>query len=420
MNKKERSFILPISIGSILERYEVYLYIYWAPLISEKFFDSTLPFAEFLTALSVILIGFLSRPLGGLIFGYIGDKWGRKKAFILSITALSIPCFATALTPSYHSWNTFAIVYIGIAKFLQGLPAGGEYPGAMCYLSECCLPSRKRYVTSYTFVGPQIGQTLSMVQCLLLEKFLSHQDLIQWGWRLSFFIGGLIGIFGYFLRSKLHESPAYQELLNHHSVLANPLKEVFKKHKIDIFKGFFIAIFEVVGFFTIAFFIVAYSGKIFNISTDKTLIFNLIVQVAIIFIIPLIGRIGDKVKNKPLFIFSGIGVIITSVPFYYAIINSQTFWSLLLLTVLILILCIQFSLLPCAITDLFPSEVRFTCIGISFNLCDGVIGSLAPILAFLLIKFTGDPASFVILFPITAVIFLITLRFIKLDNPLKN
>ena len=420
MNKKERSIIVPVTIGSLLERYEVYLYIYWAPIISKEFFDSSLPIVELITAVLVLLVGFLARPLGGLVFGYIGDRWGRKKAFILSILILSIPSFATALTPSYNSWNTFAIVYIGIAKFLQGLPAGGELPGAICFLSECSPTYRRRYVCSYTFIGPQIGQTLSMVQCLLLERFLSHHDLIHWGWRVSFFIGGTIGILGFFLRSRLHESPAFKDLQNHHSVLHNPLKETFTHHRGAITKGFFISILEVVGFFVIAFFIVAYSSKVLKLSTTQTLIFNLIAQVFITVLLPFLGKLGDRVKNRPLYIFSAVGILITSVPFYYSITNSLLGWSLTFLIIISLILCIQFALLPTLISELFPTRVRFTCIGFSFNLCDSVVGGLSPILAILLVRFTGNPASFVILFPISAIIFLITLRFIDVDKPLKK
>lgn len=414
MNKLEKSIILPVTIGSLLERYEVYLYIYWTPIITKEIFEASIPFAELVTTVSVLIVGLFARPLGGLIFGYIGDRCGRKKAFILSIIILSIPSFATALTPSYNSWSIFAIVYVGISKFLQGLPAGGELPGALCYLSECSHQSRKKYICSYTFIGPQIGQTLSMIQCLVLERFLSYSNLLKYGWRISFFIGGSIGVLGFFLRKRLHESPAFSKLQHHHKISANPLKETFLNYKTKIVKVFCISILEVVGFFILGFFIVAYSSKIFGFSSGETLYINLILQTLIIIILPFIGKIGDKVSNRPLYIFSAIAIGIITIPFYFSIMYSSKIWITTCLTLYALILCIQFALLPSLIVDIFPTQVRFTCIGFSFNVCDSFVGGLTPVLAILLMHYTGNPGSFLILLPIAVGIFLVTLRTIKI------
>lgn len=413
--KMEATLISAVTIGSILEWYEIYLYVYWSPIIADEFFDLSGPVAELINALLVLIVGFIARPLGGLIFGYIGDRWGRKRSFLLSIILISIPSFATAFM-SFSTWNLFAIVYVGIMKFIQGIPAGGELPGALCLLSEGSSPERKRYLCSYALVGPLIGQIISMTQCIFLEMYLSHESLVEWGWRISFFIGGTIGIFGYFLRTKIHESDSFKHLKKSHHVSEHPIKEAFTNHKKNILLGFLISIFEVVGFFMIAFFLVDNFTKIFNIDQKHTLLINIIMLTPLTVIQPLIGKLGDKYRNKPLYILSAVGVIFISIPFYFAIRESSQFWSITLLAVLVLFLSIQFALLPSLIVDLYPTEVRFTCIGFSFNVCDSVIGGMVPLLATLLVQGWGNTASFVIIYPIAAMIFLCTLPFIELDS----
>ena len=171
MNKAERAIVFPVTIGSLIEWYEVYLYIYWAPIIAKQFFDLSLPFEEFINFLIIIIVGLIAKPLGALVLGYVGDHKGRKKAFLLSIILIAIPSFLTAIMPSFGSWNIIVIIYLAIMKFIQGIPSGGEIPGAICFLRESAAPNRIRYLCSYTFVGPQIGQILSMLQCFLFAKY---------------------------------------------------------------------------------------------------------------------------------------------------------------------------------------------------------------------------------------------------------
>lgn len=131
---------------------------------------------------------------------------------------------------------------------------------------------------------------------------------------------------------------------------------------------------------------------------------------------PLIGKLADKCKNKPLHLISSIGVIVVSFPFYYAVSSANKNLSIFFLVILLLLLCIQFALIPSIISELYPTSVRFTCIGFSFNVCDSVIGGLTPLFAILLVHLTKNPASFILLLPISAIIFLFTLRYINVEK----
>src|ERR1700722_19426931 len=138
--------IVALTIGSVLEWYEIFLYIYWAPIIGRVFFNYSSTLADLISTLLVFAFGFLSRPLGGLIFGYIGDRWGRKKSIIISIVLIALPSIAIGFMPSYAKWNSFSAIFLVVMRLLQGIPAGGELPGAMCYLEEIATPEKRRYV----------------------------------------------------------------------------------------------------------------------------------------------------------------------------------------------------------------------------------------------------------------------------------
>lgn len=416
MNATEKSIIVPVTIGSMFEWFDVFLFIYWAPIMAKNFFDFSTPIEELIYTLLILGTGFIALPMGGVIFGRIGDKWGRRTSFLISIVAITVPSIAVAFTPNFTDWAYGSLIYIGIMRFLKGIPAGGELPGAWCLLYEGASPERRRYVSSYLFVGPQIGQTLSMVLVFSLQKFLTNAQLLSWGWRLSFLIGGVIGIIGYFVRMRLHESIPFEHLKAERKIEQNPLRESFRDHKKNLVLAFFISIFEVVGYFMIYFFLFENSKTILHINPSHTLLIYALYMIALTVMMPLIGRLGNRLRNRFLFKLSAWGVIAFSFPFYLAVESGSIYWIFFFLNLLILFFGVQFSLLPALIGGLFPTAVRFTCIGFSFNIADGVIGGAIPGIGAWLLQITGKPGAFIVLFPLTAVIFLFCLYFIKPES----
>lgn len=250
-------------------------------------------------------------------------------------------------------------------------------------------------------------------QVLLMEKYFRSEFLIENGWRISFLIGGLIGIFGYFLRKKLHESAPFLHLKEKHAILKNPIKHSLKNYKTKILIGFFISIFEVVGFFLLTFFLVENAEKILKLTLIQNLIMNIFVLTITMLLLPIIGKIGEYYNNKSLLIWSTLGIIIFSLAFYFTTLKSLTILPFIFLGIVMLLLCVQYALLPSLIANLFPTSIRFTCIGMSFNICDSFIGGISTYLSFIIVKFTGHWASFILLLPIAGLIFLVTLPFAK-------
>ena len=411
--KVERSVIKKVSIGSILEWYEMFLFIYWSDIISKLFFNTTSEIIGLLHSLGIFAVGFLARPFGGLIFGYLGDRFGRKESFIWSIILITLPTSLIGFIQPYSSWGVAAPISLLILRLMQGIPAGGELPGAMCYLYESASKNRKKFVTSFSFVGPQIGGILGMIECLLLEEFLPHDFLVSWGWRISFFVGGILGLLGFLLRRDLKESPEFEHLKEEKKVLLSPIKQSFLCYQKQMAMAFFVSIFEVVGYFMIAVFPVIYFEEIFGIEGTTNLITLTILLIISVVTIPLFGKIGDKYNSKNLLMFSAIAIIILAFPYYYTIKHLSFIPAILMKLLFIMILNIQFALLPSFIAELFPPPVRYTCLGFSFNLCDSLIGGVTPIFALYLVYKTGNLASFVVIFVIAAFISLFAIAMHK-------
>src|SRR3990167_3824333 len=419
LSDAERSLILPVTFCSQFEWFEFFLFVYW----SEKFESQvhlSHSIGHFAYAILLLCSGLLARPLGGIIFGHMGDRFGRKKAFMWSIIAITLPSIILTIMPSFSTWAYSSLIYLGVMRLLQGIPVGGELPGALCLLYEGAALSRKQYICSYLFVGTQLGQILCVILIILLQTFLTNEQLFSWGWRLSFGISSVIGIAGIFLRKRifrtLHETEAFKNLKKEHKVECHPLRKSFRGYKKRMTLVLFLSIFEVSGFYLI-YFCLFEKHELLKLNQFYGNLFYLLYLIVLTVLMPIIGSIKHNLKIETLFRISALGVIITSIPFFFAIERGlSSFLIFPLLTLLILFFCIQFSFLPAFIAGLFPTQVRFTCIGFSFNVTDGAIGGMIPLFASWLTKATGQEAIFMSVFPISALIFLFCLKLIKKES----
>ncbi len=402
-----------MTIGGILEWYEVFLYIYWAPIISKLFFSPASELSALIYTLFIFGLGFLARPLGGLFFGHLGDLYGRKISLIASVVMISFPTFIIGILPGYAEIGYWAPVILVITRFLQGFPTGGELPGAMCYLAESASAENRKYMCSWAFVGPQLGAIISILECLLLETYLSEKDLIAWGWRLSFILGGLVGLFGFYLRHTLKESPLFAGLAAESKLARTPILESFSRYKKKLLLGFSYSALNAVGFYMICIFSAVYFEKILKTSAS----FNLLITAGLLavgtFPLPFYGMLGNRCKNKFLLIGSAIGIALLTLPFYYSLKQQSVLLTVVSEIAILLLLNIQFAFLPSRLTELFPTSLRFTCVGLSYNICDSIMGGLTPVLSLLMIKYTGEPASFTAILFCAALISLVGFFFIK-------
>ncbi|MEI8300751.1 MAG: MFS transporter [Chlamydiota bacterium] len=394
LSRKDKiTVIAAVSLGNLLEWYEIYLYVYWAPTFAKLFFHSTDNLNLIYTYL-IFSIGFLARPLGGLFFGRIGDKLGRKKSMILSILIMIVPTFIIGLLPTYAQIGVFAPIILTLMRLLQAFPAGGELPGAMCYLYESAEPHKRKFMSSWGACGFQLGILVSTIECFILERSLSPQSLLQWGWRLSFLLGGLIGFLGLYLRHKLHETPLFKDITSHGQVVKKNLLQVLYKYKKAIFTGVLFCTLNSASFYWLSINVSMSFEAIFGTSYEHNLILTCILLLFITIPLPFFGMLADHYSVKKMLIYSTIGTIILIYPLHMSIHHA----SLKGMVISIALFCLLFTcisaLIPYILCDLFPTYVRFTCTAFSFNLVDALIGGFTPTIALCLLRFTGNQNSF--------------------------
>lgn len=420
-SKKEKgTVILAVTIGNLLEWYEIYLYVYWAPIISQLFFDSSSSTENLIKTYLLFAVGFLARPLGGLFFGRLGDRIGRRKALVLSIGMMTFPTFVTGLLPTHAQIGIYAPIILGIMRVLQSFPAGGELPGAFCYLYESAPLKSRRFMTSWAAMGYQLGVLISTIECFMLEKFLSFEDLIQWGWRLSFLVGGVFGLLGLFLRYRLHETPVYREMVSHEKIVKESILEVLNKHKKGLLMGFMYCALNSSAFYLMSTNFPAYLGRLIEGSYLNNLIVTAIILVVITVPLPLFGMLADRYDNRKMLIGSILGILVLLYPLCLALEHSSIIYISILLFIFALCFTCLSALVPYIISDLFPARVRFTCVGVSFNLVDALIGGFTPFVALLLLRASGSETAFCYILLVCSLISLTSYLLMKDKHPPKT
>jgi MHS family proline/betaine transporter-like MFS transporter len=392
--KEARTVLFAVTLGNLLEWYEIYLFVYWAPIIAKLFFNGDSELRNLTNTFLIFAVGFLARPIGGIFFGRLGDRIGRRQALIISLVMMTAPTFIMGFLPTHAQIGIFAPLLLVVMRLMQSFPAGAELPGAICYLYESSYLENRRYFSSWASIGYQMGILISTIECFLLEKLLTTEQLVTWGWRLSFLIGGVIGLLGLLLRSRLHETALYKEMLTHETIVKDSLVKVLLHYKKRIIFSMMFCALNSAAFYLITVNIAGYFAEIVGLSYGDSLLVNCVLLLIITIPIPLFGKLADKYNNQKMVIASAGGVIAILYPLYYSIVHSMP----ILLGVMIFLFCMFITclsaLLPYLLSDLFPTRVRFTCLGVSFNTVDTLIGGFTPAIALLLTQLTGNPASF--------------------------
>ncbi|MGD8562792.1 MAG: MFS transporter, partial [Desulfarculaceae bacterium] len=216
------------AFGNILEWYDFAVFGYFAPVIGANFFPAQDKLAALINAFGVFAAGYLMRPIGGIIFGHIGDRLGRKRALQLSVALMAIPTTLLGLLPSYASIGVTASVLLVVLRLVQGLSVGGELIGSISFITEMAPARRRGFLGSWTLFSAIGGVMLGSAVATLLHWVLSDASLHSWGWRLPFLAGILIGGFGLWMRSGIKETPAFEQARRQGQVISNPVVEAVR------------------------------------------------------------------------------------------------------------------------------------------------------------------------------------------------
>ena len=371
--------ILVSSVGAVLEFYDFIVYLLLSPIIAELFFHDTK--YALLATYAIFAIGYFFRPVGGIILAHFGDKFGRKSAFLFTIFLMTFSTFFMASLPtSGLLWGTAPILLL-IFRICQGLAVGGEIPGSITFAFEH-LPKEKRFTgCALIFTGTSSGILLATVIVALFTNFLSHSEMLVWGWRPPFFLGAIIGALGIYIRYSLSDTPAFLEMEKKGKLLKTPVVTLFKKHKAEIILCFFLMLGSGALYSTICLLLSTILHTEFSYSLPLS--YNLSIYLLIVFIIfTLLGPwlIGKLKKARILtVVFAAVILAAYAIPAFYTFKTHSLSLIIFTMTVLAITYGIICGTSAFIMASCFPPEVRFSGISVSYNTALAVGGGLTPI-----------------------------------------
>ncbi len=393
LTSKDYRVIAVSSIGGILEFYDFIIFALFAAILSHLFFGKEAsPFISMLAIWGIFAAGYFVRPIGGIILAHFGDKYGRKRIFSLTIFLMAVPTFIIGLLPTYAAIGATAPILLLIFRICQGLAIGGEIPGSATFVYEHVPKSKTMTGQGALYAGLVGGILLGALIGTILIHSMPHDALFSWGWRIPFFIGGILGGVGVYLRRRVSETPVFKKMLEHREQVKMPLKEVFKTSKGSTIAGFLLVL--VVAVTVVNFFLYLPPHLIvalhYRLATAFTL--NCIGLAVSVFFIYYTGVWIDKFKWNPrrIIIIASIIFLIFGVPSYYIV----SMHSFVLLALTYVIFGVSFGLFVASFSYLmlksFKPNIRFSGYSVSYNIAFAIFGGLTPVFDELLIKATGS------------------------------
>jgi MHS family proline/betaine transporter-like MFS transporter len=383
MDKKFQFFVA--FFGNVAVYYAITLYGFFATLLAPIYFPSIDPNISMMSSLGAFAAGFVMRPLGGLFFGYMGDRYGRKSALLASIRLMIFPTLIISILPAYETIGIFAPICLLVCRMLQGLCAGGEHTGSVIFVIEHSDKKDSCLNSSILTASGTLGAFLAAAT----GAFFTLSSMPAWGWRVPFLIAALMTIINFFLRRRLQETPAFEEVLKKRVDFHFPLRFIFKNHLRN-----FLCVVGIGSFITIPLYIVTtYFGSVLGTKTQIghsciMLIFSVIMLINTL-MLPLMGRLADIWGERKLMLLSAIFIFLLSYPLF-VLTTPATFLGILFVQIVITVISLVFVAPSSAFeSTLFPIQARFTAIGFGYSLGIALFGGFAPLACQLLVQYTG-------------------------------
>jgi MFS family permease len=382
LNAEQKKVIILSSMGGLLEFYDFTVYGLFAVYFSSQFFPSHDVFISIMASYSVFVVGYIARPIGGIIFSHIGDEIGRKTVMILTMILMGLASLGLGLTPTYAQIGIWAPILMILFRLIQGLAIGGELPSMIVYVSES-IPGQRGLAMGGIFSGTVAGLLPGMILNLLIIHYLSTEQINSFGWRIPFILGGLLCIVAYQVRRKLHESAAFTSLKEHNNL---PIVELLKHHLGKVFIGVGLVSIMATPITLAIIFMPTYLIKILKL--DKATIGNAILIATCISVVAIysMGVLADKIKLYKLFVISSLLLVVAAAVCYYML--AQQMNVLIALSIFALMQGALVALPPILLSYLFPIHIRLSGVAISYNISFVLFAGLTPIVVSGLIEKT--------------------------------
>ena len=376
-------------IGSTVEWYDFYIYGTAAALVfGHKFFPSFSPVAGTLAAFGTFAVGFVARPLGGVIFGHFGDRIGRKRALILTLFLMGAATVAIGLLPSYAVIGVWAPLALVTLRFLQGFAVGGEWGGAVTMVVESSPPSRRGFFGSMPQMGVPLGLVLSTAIYSLLT-LLPEDDFNDWGWRVPFLLSAVLIIVGLVIRAKINETPTFAKLKEEHTEYKLPVKKAFQTRWREILLTVGLYVSAGIPFYIVTVFVLSYGSKELDIPRGVLLTGMLVAAILEAITVPYFGALSDRLGRRPVFITAAAFALLLGFPFFWLLSTGSTglIWLAIILA-LALAHAGMYGPTAALYAEMFDPGVRYTGTSVGYQL-GGVVAGFVPLTAGALVSAAG-------------------------------
>ncbi|NGX94340.1 MAG: MHS family MFS transporter [Candidatus Afipia apatlaquensis] len=381
-------------IGTTIEWYDFFIYGTAAALVFNKiFFPAIDPIVGTLAAFGTYSVGFIARPLGGLVFGHYGDRVGRKSMLLISLFLMGVPTILIGLTPSYESIGYWGAVILVVFRFMQGLAVGGEWGGAVLMAVEHAPEGRKGLFGSLPQAGVAPGLILSSLAMGAVSR-LPEEAMLTWGWRLPFLASVLLLVVGWYIRAKVQESPEFEA---QPEKTAAPAATVFREFKKPVLLSLVACISEKTWFYTVATFSLTYAVGTLHLARD-VILNGIIWGAAITFVtIPLFGHLGDKLGRRTIFVAGAIGICVFA-PVFFQLLSYSTAMAVnvAMMVAFGLVYAAMYAQEASLFASQFPAKVRYTGISLAVQVGGAIGGGTAPLVATYLLSLGGGKPDLIV------------------------
>ncbi|HTU93172.1 MAG TPA: MFS transporter [Gemmataceae bacterium] len=380
------------AVGNVLEWYDFGLFGFFAPVLGRLFMSAEGSLVPLLETYGVFATGFLARPVGGVLFGYIGDRMGRKRALELSVLLMAAATALMGLLPTHASIGLAAPLLLTLLRLLQGLSVGGEYIGSMSFLSEHAPAGRRAFLGSWSSFSVILGSLLGSGVAALCTGLLPESALAAWGWRVPFLGGILIGLVGYWLRKGVEESPSFLKIRQDGKLAVNPIAETMRNDWGAILTTLGLTGLSSVGFYLPFVWLPTWLARIKQppLPESQALTANTLALLLLLVLTPFTALVSDRVGRKPMYLASAAGYALLSYPVFRMMAGGGFPSAVLGGLVFAASNGLYSGCMAATMVELFPTRTRYSGVAIGYNLGQAVLGGTAPLVGTALIDLTGN------------------------------
>jgi metabolite-proton symporter len=377
-----RRIIVASLIGTSLEWYDFFIYGTASALVFNKvFFPDFEPLVGTLLAFATYAVGFVARPLGGVVFGHFGDKVGRKNVLVITLLLMGTSTFLVGLMPTYAAIGVWAPILLVVLRFVQGLGLGGEWGGAVLMTLESGDAKRRGLNASWPQLGVPLGLLLANGVLSLMAALTSEAAFQSWGWRVAFLLSGVLVLVGLWIRLSIQESPLFQKVEDRDTKAQAPIVEVLRRYPRRVLLALGARVGVDVAFYSFVLFITTYVTTYLDLPDSYALNATLIAASVQVVLIPAFGHLSDRIGRRPVYLFGAIGAAGWIFAFF-ALLDTGRFVLITLAAVVALAFhAAMYGPQASFIAEMFPTEVRYSGASMGYQLAGILGGALAPVVS---------------------------------------